>query len=87
MKITVEISKYPLRDDYLAGVDDFLNRLHKHPDLKVVVNPVSTQIFGEAEIIFPILQAEIQASFEIGQSPFVVKFLKGDLSEMEIKSY
>ena len=87
MKITVEISKYPLRDDYLNGVDDFLERMHKHPDLKLSVNPVSTQIFGDAEIIFPILQSEICKSFESGQSPFMIKVLKGDLSEMSIKDY
>ena len=87
MKITVEISKYPLRDDYLNGVDDFLERLHKHPDLKIMVNPVSTQIFGVADTIFPILQAEISQSFKSGQSPFMMKVLKGDLSEMSIKDY
>lgn len=87
MDISVEISKYPLRDDYLDGVDDFLERLHQHPDIRVQVNPISTQIFGPAEHIFPILQKEILSSFEEGQSPFVLKVLKGDLSNMEIKDY
>jgi uncharacterized protein YqgV (UPF0045/DUF77 family) len=87
MDISVEISKYPLRDNYLDGVDDFLERLHQHPRLKIAVNSISTQIFGPADVIFPILQKEISRSFESGQSPFVIKVLKGDLSEMTIKDY
>jgi len=87
MDISVEISKYPLRDEYIAGVDDFLDRLYQHPGIKVQTNCMSTQIFGPAELIFPILEKEISCSFEAGQSPFVLKVLKGDLSEMEIKEY
>ena len=87
MDISIEISKYPLREEYIKGVDDFLHRLHQHPSLKIQVNPISTQVFGPSEIIFPILEQEITASFESGQCPFVVKFLKGDLSETTIKDY
>lgn len=87
MEISIEISKYPLRESYLDGVDDFLERLHAHPNIKVQVNPLSTQVFGDSELLFPILQKEIIKSFESGQSPFVLKVLKGDLSEMSIKDY
>ncbi len=87
MDISVEISKYPLRDEYLNAVDDFLKRLHQYPELKIKVTPISTQIYGEADVIFPMLQKEISLSFEKGQSPFVLKVLKGDLSEMTIKDY
>ncbi len=87
MKISVEISKYPLTESYLDRVDDFLERLHQYPNIKVKVNPISTQIFGDSQLIFEILEGEICRSFEAGQSPFVIKVLKGDLSEMEIKGY
>lgn len=87
MDISIEISKYPLRDEYLHGVDDFLKRLHSYEGIRIKVNSISTQVFGPAEKIFPILEKEICRSFEAGQSPFVIKVLKGDLSEMEIKDY
>lgn len=87
MLISVEISKYPLEEKYLNRVDDFLERLHQHSDLKIKVNSISTQIFGDSTKIFPILEQEISRSFAAGQSPFVLKVLKGDLSEMEIKDY
>ncbi len=87
MKISVEISKYPLTESYLDRVDDFLDRLHKYADLKIKVTPISTQIYGESALIFQALETEINRSFENGQSPFVLKILKGDLSDMEIKDY
>lgn len=87
MMISVEISMYPLHPDYLAKVDDFLFRLHRHPDLKIVVSGISTQVFGPASKVFGALQAEILASFEEGQSPFVLKILKDDLSQMALKDY
>ncbi len=87
MKISVEISKYPLTEQYLDRVDDFLARLHQHPNIKIRVSSISTQIFGESKEIFPLLEQEISRSFESGQSPFVLKVLKGDLSEMELKDY
>ncbi len=87
MDISVEISKHPLTEDYLNRVDDFLERLHHHPQIKVVTQCMSTQIFGEAHTVFQILEQEITRSFESGQSPFVLKILKGDLSDMTIKRY
>ena len=87
MQISVEISKYPLSGEYLKKVDDFLERLYQHQELKIQTNPISTQIFGESSIIFAALEKEITTSFEDGQRPFVLKILKGDLSKMEIKDY
>lgn len=87
MQISVEISKYPLSEEYLKKVDDFLERLYQYQELKIQTNPISTQIFGESSIIFAALEKEIITSFEDGQRPFVLKILKGDLSDMEIKDY
>jgi hypothetical protein len=88
MKISVEISKHPLSADYLERVDDFLERLYQNPQIKVVTNNISTQVFGEASVVFSVLEKEITTSFEkFGQSPFVLKILSGDLSELPIKDY
>lgn len=87
MNISVEISKYPLSEDYLNRVDDFLYRLHKHPEIKVETNNISTQVFGNSSDVFRILEKEISQSFASGQCPFVLKVLKGNLSEKPIKNY
>lgn len=85
--ISVEISKYPLTEEYLNRVDDFLERLHRHSGLNIKVNPISTHISGPADLVFATLQKEILCSFENGQSPFVLKVLKGDLVDKPIKDY
>jgi len=85
--ISVEISKYPLTENYREKVDDFLYRLHRHPDLRIEVNALSTQVFGPAGQVFAALQQEILKSFETGQCPFVIKILAGDLYASERKDY
>lgn len=87
MDISVEISKYPLTEDYLNQVDDFLYRLHAHKEIQVETNNISTQVFGKSEDVFRILEKEISQSFATGQCPFVLKVLKGNLSDKPIKAY
>ena len=46
MRISVEISMYPLKDEYIPGIQAFIDRLNKYPELKVITNTMSTQVFG-----------------------------------------
>ena len=85
--ITVDISQYPLEDQYLERIDDFLLRLHARPGIKVVTQRLSTQVYGPGPQVFAALQEEILRSFEGGQCPFVLKILKGDLSDYPLKDY
>jgi len=85
--ISVEISKYPLTENYREKVDDFLYRLHRHAGLRIEVNALSTQVFGPADQVFAALQQEILTSFEAGQCPFVIKILAGNLYASELKDY
>jgi len=87
MKISVEISMHPLSENYLERVDAFLKALQKHEHLKVVISPLSTQVFGESSIIFSALEKEITTAFADGQAPFVLKVLKDDLSNMDLSAY
>jgi uncharacterized protein YqgV (UPF0045/DUF77 family) len=87
MEISVEISMHPLSENYLERVDAFLNALQKHEQLKVVVSPLSTQVFGESNVIFSALEKEITKAFIDGQAPFVLKVLKDDLSNMDLSAY
>jgi uncharacterized protein YqgV (UPF0045/DUF77 family) len=80
MQLSVEISKYPLADDYIGPIKHFIAELNKYPQLKVVTNTMSTQLFGEYDDVMQALQACIKASFEqYGKVVFVVKFIQGDL--------
>ncbi|KID54901.1 hypothetical protein JF50_23970 [Pseudoalteromonas luteoviolacea] len=81
MQLSVEISKYPLHSDYIPFIKSFIERLNKHDGLTVVTNTMSTQVFGEFDVVMSVIQAEMKASFEqFGKSVFVCKFISGDLS-------
>ena len=80
MQLSVEISKYPLADDYITPIKGFIEQLHKYPDITVLTNTMSTQVFGDYDSVMQALQACIKWSFEqFGKVVFVVKFIHGDL--------
>ena len=81
MKLSVEISKYPLHQDYIPFIKGFIDRLNTYDDLKVITNTLSTQIFGDYDLVMSVLSTEIKRSYEeFGKAIFVCKFLSGDLS-------
>lgn len=81
MKLSVEISKYPLHQDYIPFIQGFIDRLNEYDNLKVITNTLSTQIFGDYDLVMHVLNTEIKRSYEeFGKAIFVCKFLSGDLS-------
>ncbi len=80
MKLSVEISKYPLTSDYIEPIKGFIEELNKEQDMLVLTNTMSTQLFGDYDVVMAALQRCIRWSFErYGKVVFVVKFLHGDL--------
>lgn len=87
MKLSVEISKYPLSEtDFVAAIKDFIQRLNQYDDIKVETNVMSTQVFGDYDRVMAIMTKELKTSFEqFGTSVFVCKFVPGDLSTQKIE--
>ena len=80
MKTTVEISKYPLNENYEPPIIDFIHRLKKHDKISVKTNTTATHIVGEYDHVMKILQGEMKHSFETyGKAIFVMKILHGAL--------
>ena len=76
MRTTIDVSLYPLADEFIPAIDDFIARLHEHAGLSVHTNPVSTRIVGDYDTVMDALKAEIRRSFERhGKSVFVLKVL------------
>jgi uncharacterized protein YqgV (UPF0045/DUF77 family) len=76
VNIAVEISMYPLAEEYLPAIQAFIDRVRANDRLQVLTNTMSTQVFGEFDEVFHTLQQEIRASFEAGpRAVFVTKFL------------
>jgi uncharacterized protein YqgV (UPF0045/DUF77 family) len=64
MKIAVEISLYPLNQQYENPILDFIHRLNQHENLRVVTNNMSTQIEGEYDLVMEVLNKELKKSME-----------------------
>jgi uncharacterized protein YqgV (UPF0045/DUF77 family) len=78
MHSAVEISMYPLAGDYRPPIQAFIDRLNTHPELSVVTNALSTQIWGDLGRVMAILAAEMQrAAMQGPQTVFVLKVLPG----------
>lgn len=80
MELSVEISKYPLADDYIPAIKDFIDRLNSTSGISVVGNTMSTQIFGEYDLVMSVLTTEMKHSYEkFGKAIFVCKFIGTNL--------
>ena len=80
MQLSVEISKYPLADDYIPAIKDFIDRLQAIEGLSVVGNTMSTQVFGDYDLVMDTLKEEIRRSYEqFGKAIFVCKFIGANL--------
>lgn len=81
MKLSVEVSMYPLKDEYIPAIQAFIDRVNSYSDLKVLTNTMSTQIFGDYDLLMDVMRDEIRRSYETyGRAIFVCKFIHGDLS-------
>ena len=80
MRITAELSLYPLRNDYISAVQSFIQVIQDMPDLQIRVNQMSTQLTGELSDVCRAVETGLQRSFESGEpQALVVKFLNADL--------
>jgi hypothetical protein len=80
MELSVDISKYPLADDYIPAIKDFIDRLRAIEGLSVVGNTMSTQVFGDYDLVMGSLTEEIRRSYEqFGKAIFVCKFIGTNL--------
>jgi uncharacterized protein YqgV (UPF0045/DUF77 family) len=77
--ISVEISYYPLNEEYKIPIKDFIGRMKSYEILNVRTNTISTQIFGEYHDVMLALTAEINKSFDLPHSVFVLKIINADL--------
>ena len=80
MDIGVEISLYPLHQENIPPIQNFIGRLNAEPRLRVVTNSMSTQVFGDYDVVMPTLVRELRATFaDNDKAVFVMKVL-GPLS-------
>lgn len=80
LETSVDISLYPLHDDYIPAIQEFIDRVSQAEGISVVRGDLSTQLFGDYDAVMDLLKQEIRRSWEThGKGIFVIKFLMDDL--------
>ena len=80
MKASVDISLYPLADEYIPAIKEFIEKVQQYPEVAVIRNDLSTQLYGDYDQIMDLLRVEVRLSWEkYGKSIFVIKLLRDDL--------
>ena len=80
MIVTLEISMYPLRQDYHDQVLKFLEVLHRQDHISIRVNALSTQVQGDHDTVMNAVNNATKALFNTGlKASFVMKLLPGEI--------
>ncbi len=84
MIVTVEISMYALSDGYAEKVIAFIQRIKQNKNIRVEVNGLSTQLFGEYDVLFPLLKNEMLHDLKNGSTVFLLKIGPGELTKEKL---
>ena len=85
MKISVELSLYPLADEFLPIIQDIVERLNRSTTVGCYTNTMSTQLFGEFDDVMKVVTEIIGYSFNTyGKQVFVAKYLNSDVEPEQI---
>jgi len=80
MKISIEISMYPLDDNFGTYILNFIKQLNNYPSISVKTNSMSTQIFGKYEEVMDAIKKEMKPVFaEKYKTVMVMKIINADL--------
>ena len=83
MRISVDISLYPLTEGYVEPILAFIAQLESNSKLIVKRNSLSTQVFGEYRDVMDMLNKEIEVVFdELPHSVFTMKFIGTDRADI-----
>ncbi len=80
MDIGVEISLYPLHQEFIPPIQNFIDRLNADQRLRVVTNSMSTQVFGDYELVMQRLVRELRVTLEGNDKAVFVMKVLGPLS-------
>ncbi|GIV36550.1 MAG: hypothetical protein KatS3mg032_0929 [Cyclobacteriaceae bacterium] len=79
MKATFEISLYPLDNSYKEIVLAFLHDLNQLSGIHIETNGMSTQVFGELDELFSVMNNLARKYLEQYHAVLVFKVAKGHL--------
>ena len=81
MEISVELTLTPLQDDFEPSIIRFIQAL-RASGLRVLENPLSTQVYGPYDDVMTVLQKEIKTAFQaMEQGVLLMKIVKSNRSD------
>jgi uncharacterized protein YqgV (UPF0045/DUF77 family) len=80
MDIGVEISLYPLHQDFIPPIQGFIDRLNGDRRLRIITNSMSTQVFGDYDAVMSTLVRELGATMQSNDKVVFVMKVLGPLS-------
>ncbi|MFC2113793.1 hypothetical protein ACFLRI_00435 [Bacteroidota bacterium] len=83
MQTSIEVSYYPLKNEFINPIRDFIDRMNTYKSLIVETNGMSTQVFGEYSDVMNALVTEIEKSFELPHSVFIIKVINAGLQQKD----
>ncbi len=82
MRVAVDISLYPLADDFIPPIKDVIERLNANSSVEVATNKMSTQIRGDYDVVMAALNQEIKKTFDqCPKAVFAIKILNNPLGD------
>lgn len=83
MKISVELTLTPLQSDFEPIIIQFIKKL-RASGLKILENPLSTQVFGDYDEVMNLLTSEIKEAMELMDKGLLyMKIVKSDRQDYE----
>lgn len=80
MRVSVDISLYPLGRDFVPPINDVIERLQAHGSIQIFTNLMATQLVGEYDDIMFELKQEIGETFKkIPNVVFTIKILNNPI--------
>ena len=77
MTSTIEISLYPLNNQYPDSVLRFLQKLREHQGIEITTNGMSTLLTGEFNTLWAVLGQLMEWEFQQEDAIFVLKVAAG----------
>lgn len=78
MKTSIDISYYPLNEEYKSPIKNFIKALEENDKIIVKPNKMSTHVFGEYDDVMAAITKCIKNAFELPDSIFVLKIMNID---------
>lgn len=78
MKTSIDISYYPLKEEYKTPIKNFIEALKANDKIRVKSNSMSTHVFGEYDDVMSVVTACMKNAMELPNSVFVLKIINSD---------